>query len=690
MLVLERPVRKYSFENTSYSLITSFYANTKNRDTVCLFYDEGSNLKTLISFDDFYKWNKPEEYDYYIQNSNNNHIGYEFEQADNVFKRFPMWKCIISKLEFDTGTFICKTTTTTTMTITVNYIYSMLSKHGVNVFRINIPNPSDIIDENRADNICKNGLSNYLNLIQTHDVNPPDFIHKITDVSPEELHSSLLLQGKTIGKGKKTIFLVGPCIVGGWENPDGEKLGEILLHKIENVGIKYQIHCVSMNMDDTSNVKEMLQNDVKKNDIVLIFMHSLSSYEIDTTDLYNDYHGDKFLYTDHPIHSTVTANKLIADWLIKKIILPIEASSNEYEDSIVQYHGKIQFTPATEKEIVDYAENVVKIRDIPACSKIGAIVMNCNPFTLGHRYLVEYASDRVDYLYIFVVEEDLSAIPFVDRLFMVHEGTKDIQNVIVVPSGKYIISKDTFFNYFDKENDVHNAGAEEDVEIFSRFIAKKLNISKRFVGEEPYDLVTSSYNAIMKSILPEYGIELVEIPRKYYGEENHAINATDVRKALEVGDIETIKKSVPLFVEDYLKRNRNTVLHRIKRLMEKNKTKDSESVQEDIAELIKKIQSYEKVVFYSIGQDTQGIVDLLPTDCQERLEFCDIRANDGAVYFRDKQVYRPDELQTTLKDYQIIVGAISYGEEIYEDFLKRGIPSSRYIFNRISFNKEVL
>ncbi|MCI5577183.1 MAG: [citrate (pro-3S)-lyase] ligase, partial [Succinivibrio sp.] len=70
--------------------------------------------------------------------------------------------------------------------------------------------------------------------------------------------------------------------------------------------------------------------------------------------------------------------------------------------------------------------------------------MNCNPFTLGHKHLVEYAAKLVDYLYIFVVEEDLSAIPFVDRLFLVHENTKHLSNVIVVPSGDFIISQTTF------------------------------------------------------------------------------------------------------------------------------------------------------------------------------------------------------------------------------------------------------
>ena len=37
---------------------------------------------------------------------------------------------------------------------------------------------------------------------------------------------------------------------------------------------------------------------------------------------------------------------------------------------------------------------------------VGSIVMNCNPFTLGHRYLVEQACERSDWVHLYVVKED--------------------------------------------------------------------------------------------------------------------------------------------------------------------------------------------------------------------------------------------------------------------------------------------
>lgn len=170
--------------------------------------------------------------------------------------------------------------------------------------------------------------------------------------------------------------------------------------------------------------------------------------------------------------------------------------------------------------------------------------MNCNPFTLGHQYLVEYAAARVVKLYIFVVEEDKSEFPFADRIELVKQGVKNFPNVEVLPSGKFIISQQTFSGYFNKAElqDVQ-VDSSEDVEIFGREIAPTLGITIRFAGEEPKDNVTRQYNETMKKILPHYGVEFCEIPRKEFGDE--PISASSVRAALKVGDFDKIRNLVP-------------------------------------------------------------------------------------------------------------------------------------------------
>ena len=178
--------------------------------------------------------------------------------------------------------------------------------------------------------------------------------------------------------------------------------------------------------------------------------------------------------------------------------------------------------------------------------------MNCNPFTLGHQYLVEYAASRVVKLYLFVVEEDKSEFPFADRIELVKQGVKNFSNVEVLPSGKFIISQQTFSGYFNKAElqDVQ-VDSSEDVEIFGKEIAPTLGITIRFAGEEPTDNVTRQYNETMKKILPRYGVEFCEIPRKTFGDE--PISASKVRAALKVGDFDKIKKLVPNSTLKYLR-----------------------------------------------------------------------------------------------------------------------------------------
>ena len=178
-------------------------------------------------------------------------------------------------------------------------------------------------------------------------------------------------------------------------------------------------------------------------------------------------------------------------------------------------------------------------------SSNGAIVMNCNPFTLGHRHLVEYAAKRVDALFIFVVEEDRSFFKFVDRFEMVKKGVEDIGNVIVVPSGKFIISSLTFPEYFMKDYvKEKDFDVSSDVRTFCKYIAPPLGIKTRFVGEEPTDPVTATYNMRMHELLPKFGMTLCEIPRLGI-EEGCVVSATEVRHLFALNDFEGVKALVP-------------------------------------------------------------------------------------------------------------------------------------------------
>lgn len=202
----------------------------------------------------------------------------------------------------------------------------------------------------------------------------------------------------------------------------------------------------------------------------------------------------------------------------------------------------------------DYNNYIVMLKNLYASHSggvIGGIVMNCNPFTLGHQHLIRIASQIVDILYIFVVSENCSEFDFSDRFQMVKEGTQDFSNVTVIPSGKFVLSAVTFPEYFSKEgNQQVNIDMSKDIEIFGSVVAKELAITIRFIGEEPNDIVTKQYNDSMKRILPKYNIKVLEIPRVKLN--NNYISASIVRKLWKNGELEKMKEYVPVSTYNYL------------------------------------------------------------------------------------------------------------------------------------------
>lgn len=182
---------------------------------------------------------------------------------------------------------------------------------------------------------------------------------------------------------------------------------------------------------------------------------------------------------------------------------------------------------------------------------IGSIVMNCNPFTLGHRYLIETAARQCDWLYVFVLSEDRSRFPAKDRLSLVEEGTADLPNVTVQPTGPYLISTATFPTYFLKDaSSAAHIHCQLDIEIFTQYFVPKLGITRRYVGTEPLCPVTSQYNAALARLLPEHGVELIQLPRM---EQNGApISASLVRQLLGTGQADQLQKLVPPCTFRYL------------------------------------------------------------------------------------------------------------------------------------------
>lgn len=254
------------------------------------------------------------------------------------------------------------------------------------------------------------------------------------------------------------------------------------------------------------------------------------------------------------VHCNHVVNQKIAERLFKDIKESLTRDTGEVSERTAVQDYWIPWNVV--KYYKDYCNKYHLVKN--ETLRCGAIVMNCNPFTKGHRYLIEQALRQVDLLYLFVVEEDESAFKFEDRIEMVRRGTADLDNVRVLPSGKYIISKETFAQYFEKDNVDQIEDIDYDVRIFGEVVARELGIDVRFVGNEPFDKVTRKYNETLKSILPQYDIEVIEIPRVTVG--GSAISASAVRKALEAGDKDLVESMVPESTLGYLVKGKSAFL----------------------------------------------------------------------------------------------------------------------------------
>lgn len=188
--------------------------------------------------------------------------------------------------------------------------------------------------------------------------------------------------------------------------------------------------------------------------------------------------------------------------------------------NVEKFRG-VAFYPVCETNEAALLENrrdgitrfVAGLENPAAVGTIGAIVANCNPFTNGHRYLVEHAAAQCALVHLFILSENKSRFSTVDRLELARRGVADLNNV-VHPTSDYLISSATFPDYFLKDKvRAKEINCRLDLQIFAERFAAPLGITVRFVGTEPTYRVTSTYNQQMKTVRPPLGVEVVEVPR---------------------------------------------------------------------------------------------------------------------------------------------------------------------------------
>lgn len=364
-----------------------------------------------------------------------------------------------------------------------------------------------------------------------------------------------------------SIYMYGRCGVFGYAVEDSDTIPSALQKRIVEAQKPYRVVNCGLWGAGSTQIIQNIERDIpslKDGDRIILYMESFTEEEMfclkhlgmqyyDCTERYYKDMLERELFYDKPGHMTARGYDVIAEYMWKNLQVDrnresLYAEAEQYEKvSLPKIKDAI-----LESKIEDYIEKIRGKYPIDYNKKtIGAIVMNCNPFTRGHYYLIESSAQKVDYLFVFVVEEDKSFFPFCDRLRMVQEGVRQLENVLVEPSGQFMIAQETFPEYFYKEQlkDIR-LDASKDLELFGKYIAPGLNISIRFAGEEPFDPLTKQYNDAMRENLPMYHICFQEIPRKKQGE--NVISASIVRKIINHERNDAIEQYVPKTTYDYL------------------------------------------------------------------------------------------------------------------------------------------
>ncbi len=235
------------------------------------------------------------------------------------------------------------------------------------------------------------------------------------------------------------------------------------------------------------------------------------------------------------------------------------------------YYSLLEYGTSSIKK---YQESIAKYKQEAKTENIASIVMNCNPFTKGHQFLIEKAASENEWVYLFVVQEDLSVFPFDIRWDLIKKGTAHLKNVVMIPGGDYIVSGKTFPQYFLKgvaEEDIIKSQGRLDIKIFGEYIAPVLGIKKRYVGTETYCKTTAGYNNAMKELLPEFGIKFFEIDRKKEITNNGEvyISASKIRESIKTDELDKYWHLLPKATQDFFSSEDSTSI--------KEKIKTSES-----------------------------------------------------------------------------------------------------------------
>lgn len=346
----------------------------------------------------------------------------------------------------------------------------------------------------------------------------------------------------TVGQPKnydRTIYFFGPCLIIGTYSGDALTIESWLQKMLNERGIPARVVNCGCWGGNIINISRILTTNFRPGDIMVAMMEDLNLPEerfrtLDLWEIMEQYQVPSEWMLDNPYHVNHHVNRIIAEALMNKML-----NGGLFEDRPERTSAL-----SVNKDLIDrfYIKKYFYGLRLDLFHTAACCVINGNPFTNGHRAMIEQAANETDHVYVLIVREDTSLFSFVERYCMAVEALKDMPNVTVVPSPFFMVNAVNFPAYFmKKELGSAKEQAENHVRAFAA-VAERLHVTHRYLGEEPQDHITEMINQKSDEILPQFGIQTVIVPRVTF--EGEYISGSRVRDLAEKADL-SIRNLVP-------------------------------------------------------------------------------------------------------------------------------------------------
>ena len=330
---------------------------------------------------------------------------------------------------------------------------------------------------------------------------------------------------------ERTIWFFGPCLVIGNYAGDEYTIESWLQKMLNHRGISARVVNCGCWGGNVAILGRISTTHFRKGDILVALMEDLNLSEekfrtLDLWEILEKYQVPDEWMLDNAYHVNHHVNAIYAEAIFNKML----------EDKL--FTGKSAGTKPLlfDQDLIDrfYIKKYFYGTDLDRFDTAACCVINGNPFTNGHRAMIEQAARETDHVYVLVVREDASLFSFAERYAMAKEALKNLDNVTVVPSGVFMVNTRNFPAYYAKMNlgNVEEQ-AENHVRSFAA-VASRLHVTHRYLGEEPADPITSWINEKSVEILPQFGMQAVIVPRTRF--DGDYVSGSRVRSLAEKAD----------------------------------------------------------------------------------------------------------------------------------------------------------